>query len=63
MDFTRSIGYLSMILQCEVAEILLVNSGIHVMEYYLELDIEARVLHLADPNFSESSDLFRPQNN
>ena len=52
-----------MILQCEVAEILLVNSGIHVMEYYLELDIEARVLHLADPNFSESSDLFRPQNN
>lgn len=61
MNFTINIGYLSMILRCEatdVAEILMVNSGIHMMkylDYYMELDIETRVLHLTKPDFSESS--------
>lgn len=61
MDFSINIGYLSAILKCEatdIAEILMVGSGIHMkkyLDYYMELGIETRVLHLTKPDFSESS--------
>ena len=61
MDFSIKIEYLSVILKCEVtdiAEILLVGSDIHMkkfLDYYMELDIVGKVLHLIKPDFSGSS--------